>query len=552
MEHSTLGSPALLAAMDLVARIAAPVSLFMLASGHPGASVGAALIVGGLGVVRGLLAGYRREHEARTAWRNLVGLVAKSRIEDLTRRTDDEHAWRLIEAIQRQVELRATTGPRLAADAIALGLTAIAVAVLLGPLWVLLGAAGFAVIALLVVPAQRRIRRAEEQSWQELTEVGTELDVLLEGAAELRAYGRAPAVADALLSAAGRAAAAQRRGLAASAGVGLLPLAIILLSVTVPSWTGFDLHDTAAAAPIGILGGSGFLFAMGLVRGFESYASSAPQRAMLARLVAKLRRGAEGGTRTEPSETEQARAPAGDPPIASGALEVCDVSVVHEGASAATPAPVSFRWPPRSGIAIYGPNGAGKTTLLLTLLGLVPPSSGEFRLSRSTTSGRVAPCFGPGGGVVFLPQTPYVARERTVRWHLELLGGDRCAEPDFRRALENAGLWGVLARHRETTSPLEVPAGELSGGERRRLFLARLFLVPPSRTTFFILDEPEAALDASGRRWLRATLAELARTSRVAVVAHDPSVIPEDFLEVHCRSGPSGARPDRARGARIE
>jgi ABC-type multidrug transport system ATPase subunit len=100
-------------------------------------------------------------------------------------------------------------------------------------------------------------------------------------------------------------------------------------------------------------------------------------------------------------------------------------------------------------------------------------------------------------------------------------------------ALERVGLWDVLCHRAGAASALDIPASQLSGGERKRLQLARTLL---GRPQLVILDEPEAGLDEASRRWLRSLLDELATSTRLLVIAHDPNVISDAFTRLTCEA----------------
>jgi ABC-type sulfate/molybdate transport systems ATPase subunit len=155
----------------------------------------------------------------------------------------------------------------------------------------------------------------------------------------------------------------------------------------------------------------------------------------------------------------------------------------------------------RSGeiVALLGPNGAGKSTLLDALAGALPPAEG-----RVERHGRV--------GVAL--QSPDLAR-RTV----------------FANVMLALAWWGVprperAGRAREALRAIGAdhlasrPAATLSGGERRRVHLARAIAVRPD---VLLLDEPFAGLDAEVRAsLLEDTLSALrSRTRATLVVVHD-------------------------------
>jgi ABC-type Fe3+/spermidine/putrescine transport system ATPase subunit len=152
-------------------------------------------------------------------------------------------------------------------------------------------------------------------------------------------------------------------------------------------------------------------------------------------------------------------------------------------------------------LAILGPNGAGKTTLLRALAGLVAPSEGSIDVRAPR-------------GVALVFQHPLLLAG-SVAWNAEVpLWGRGIARRErserARVALARFGI-GALA---------ERDAATLSGGEARRLALARAFIVGPD---LLLLDEPFDDLDAPGREVLVQDLASAIRETgiAVAIVTHD-------------------------------
>jgi ABC-type sulfate/molybdate transport systems ATPase subunit len=137
---------------------------------------------------------------------------------------------------------------------------------------------------------------------------------------------------------------------------------------------------------------------------------------------------------------------------------------------------------PGDRLGISGPNGCGKTTLLRVLAGLLPPTDGSVA---------GAP---PPGRAVLVHQRPYLFRgtaRDNVAYALRL---HRSAAGQAGNWLERLGA-GHLADRR---------ARELSGGERRRVVIARALAVEPE---LLLLDEPFAALDEAGLETVTSVLA---------------------------------------------
>ena len=150
-------------------------------------------------------------------------------------------------------------------------------------------------------------------------------------------------------------------------------------------------------------------------------------------------------------------------------------------------------------VAVLGPNGAGKSTLLEAIGGVLPIASGSVR-----RNGRVATVL----------QTPGLAR-RSVRANVELAlawwGVPRVA----RRIRAESALTRMRADHLAKRY-----AGALSGGERRRVHLARGVALEPD---VLLLDEPFAGLDPETHATLCVDTAAALRSGggSVVVVLHD-------------------------------
>jgi ABC transport system ATP-binding/permease protein len=153
-------------------------------------------------------------------------------------------------------------------------------------------------------------------------------------------------------------------------------------------------------------------------------------------------------------------------------------------------------------IGIVGRNGEGKSTLVRLLAGAEAPDAGTV-----TRTGGVT--------VALLGQGDDLVSERTIRD--ELVGGradhEWAGDAAFRAVLD--GLLGGVEMARFPQG-LDSPIGPLSGGERRRIALARALLDHPD---LLLLDEPTNHLDVEGIDWLARHLA--ARRGSLVVITHD-------------------------------
>ena len=166
--------------------------------------------------------------------------------------------------------------------------------------------------------------------------------------------------------------------------------------------------------------------------------------------------------------------------------------------------------------AILGPNGAGKSTLVKAAAALVARSGGSVRLDTqdvATMEPRAR-----ARAIGYLPQDATVhwniiARDVVALGRLPHLGGHAAPSPEDRAAIDRA------MDDTETTCLADRPVGELSGGERARVLLARVLAGEPR---WLLADEPLASLDPSHQIDLLARLRSYAASGAgVAIVLHD-------------------------------
>ncbi len=134
-------------------------------------------------------------------------------------------------------------------------------------------------------------------------------------------------------------------------------------------------------------------------------------------------------------------------------------------------------------IGLLGPNGAGKTTTFLMILGIHKPETGKILLNDKDIT-KEPVYIRARLGISFLPQEPSIFKGLTVKENIEAIMD---MHPDKRsldicKILEEMGLTELGNRK----------AFLLSGGERRRLEIARSLVLSPD---FLLLDEPFAGID---------------------------------------------------------
>jgi lipopolysaccharide export system ATP-binding protein len=175
-------------------------------------------------------------------------------------------------------------------------------------------------------------------------------------------------------------------------------------------------------------------------------------------------------------------------------------------------------------VGLLGPNGAGKTTTFSMILGLVPQDAGRVFL-RDEDITDLPMYLRARRGVVLLPQEPSAFRKLTVAENLLAVletrpSGAASRAARVAAALEEFGL-DKLAGARALT---------LSGGERRRLEIARAVVLEPD---FVLLDEPFTGIDPLSVRDLQGIIRAL-RAKGLGVLLTDHAV--RETLEITDRA----------------
>lgn len=151
-------------------------------------------------------------------------------------------------------------------------------------------------------------------------------------------------------------------------------------------------------------------------------------------------------------------------------------------------------------VGLLGPNGAGKTTTFYMILGLISPDSGVIHLDGEDLSS--FPMYKRARkGVGYLPQESSLFRklsvEDNIKAVLETTDQDRnTRRTKLEQIINEFNLSGFAKRH----------AHQLSGGERRRVEIARALAVDP---VFILLDEPFAGIDPIAVNELKTILRQL-------------------------------------------
>src|ERR1700683_3593432 len=193
-------------------------------------------------------------------------------------------------------------------------------------------------------------------------------------------------------------------------------------------------------------------------------------------------------------------------------LQAVDISKSHRGRKIVDD--VELEVAQGEVVGLLGPNGAGKTTTFYILVGLTRPDSGRVLLHGDDKTD-LPMYLRARHGISYLPQEPSVFRQLTVQDNLRAVLESLPLEPEQQRdrleeLLAPMGLEGVRTSRAYT----------LSGGERRRLEIARSLVLEPA---FLLLDEPFSGIDPLTVVDLQRMIAELSK-SGIGVLVTDHNV----------------------------
>ncbi len=181
-------------------------------------------------------------------------------------------------------------------------------------------------------------------------------------------------------------------------------------------------------------------------------------------------------------------------------------------------------------LGVIGPNGGGKTTLIKILLGLLPPTSGSVKIFGTDVRE-----FRERYTIGYVPQQlahaefqfPATVREVVASGRVPRVGMLRSFDRADRDAI--ARVMGVA----EVRHLSDRRIGDLSGGERQKVFIARALAGEP---TVLILDEPTVGVDVAAQGKFYAFLADLNENHGITIifVTHDIDVIAREARSVLC------------------
>ena len=166
-------------------------------------------------------------------------------------------------------------------------------------------------------------------------------------------------------------------------------------------------------------------------------------------------------------------------------------------------------------VGLLGPNGAGKTTTFYMVVGLSPPDTGRILVDEVDITDVPMYLRARNYGISYLPQEPSIFRKLTVEENiLAVLEAQPLSWHERRermeRLIDQLGL-GVIRKNRGYA---------LSGGERRRVEIARCLCISP---TFILLDEPFSGIDPIAVLDLQKIIFDL-KASGIGVLVTDHNV----------------------------
>lgn len=200
-------------------------------------------------------------------------------------------------------------------------------------------------------------------------------------------------------------------------------------------------------------------------------------------------------------------------PCTPGALTLDGVTCRRDDTGPALFAPLTLTVAPGETVALAGPSGVGKSTLLLTAAGALAPAAGRVLLGDTDVA--TCPTEALRAELVMLPQRHGLI-SGTVAENLRL-AAPGATDDDLWAALEASALADTIRARGGLGLRLGARGAGLSGGEARRLVLARALLRRPA---VLLLDEPTEGLDTATAARVMAGIRTALPASAILVAAH--------------------------------
>jgi zinc/manganese transport system ATP-binding protein len=200
-------------------------------------------------------------------------------------------------------------------------------------------------------------------------------------------------------------------------------------------------------------------------------------------------------------------------------IELVNVTAVYEGERIPALHGITLAVAPNELVGVVGPNGAGKTTLLEVINGLLPITTGTVRVlgepvSPSSHGLRQQIAYLPQD-LFFDPSTPFLSKDVVLMSRFAVIGPFRFPGQDDRalvtEAMAAVGIGDLAAR----------PIGRLSGGQQRKVLLARVLAKRPQ---ILLLDEPTTNLDPESKKEISHLVLQIHHELSLATltVSHEP------------------------------
>ena len=335
----------------------------------------------------------------------------------------------------------------------------------------------------------RAARTSELARQEHATDLSAIVLTALEGGDELSVSGRLPRLMDELSGLEARLSSARDRGARPAAMAAAVDTAAMGLAVVGALLIGGQAVITGDLAPVWLA-----VIVLVPLTAFEVTSALGPATVQLVTSAGAAARIVELIDKADRAEAPRAAAPDpeplpalsdGGPRLRARGLAVGwpDGPVVAEG--------IDLDLAPGDRLAVTGPSGVGKTTLLATLAGLLEPKGGELTLDG--TAPWAAQRSDVARRITLTAEDAHVFAT-TVLENLRVANGTLSSQ-DARALLRRAGLGDWLTGLPQGLDTLlSSDATTLSGGERRRLLLARALAAP---APLMLLDEPGEHLEAA-------------------------------------------------------
>ncbi|GMU79069.1 MAG: hypothetical protein AMXMBFR46_18620 [Acidimicrobiia bacterium] len=365
--------------------------------------------------------------------------------------------------------------------------------------------AGIAMAALLR-PLRTQVRLRAQRSATATLEMAADVNEIADGMLEVRVFGVRDEVLARTKATVRNVAEAERRlRTLQQTGPLLYQTTALLLIVACVA-----VIELANIGRLGAIGGvvlvmiRSLSYAQVLQNAYQAFHATAPQLEILRDEIERYRLAAVDR--------------GGEPCARIGDIEFDRVGFHYEP-GIATLTGLSFRVARGEIVGIVGPSGAGKSTLVQLLLRLRDPTEGRILVD--------------GRDVRGLSLSDWYRRVAFVPQHTWLFAGsvaeniaffrEHVARESIERAARRANLHDeVVAMPGGYDSFVGERGGQISGGQRQRLCIARALVEEPD---ILVLDEPTSALDVRSEALIRETLSELAPRATVFVIAHRMSTV---------------------------